>query len=645
MKFHTLAIQNFLTVGHATVELADKGLHLIQGENADNSSATSNGAGKSSIVDAISWVLFGVTARGLKGDKVVNNKKKKDCAVSLTVSNGATTYDITRFRKHATGKNSLRVMADTTAGPVDMTKGTDAETQKVVEQILGCSWEVFRAAVYSAQEEMPDLPRKTDKELKTLIEEAAGMQRIERAYELARERKNAASTALQLAENTVTVTQANLARTEQQLDAAGNERDAWETARADRVSAAQKQADDGTNLLRHQLSQLVARKSAYDAAVAERTQIDQQLAEHSTLEKAALTAEREFNRLNLAVDRAGLAAAQKKVESFDYAIANVDQAMAIPCDHCGKPHTPEERDSYLAHQKELRDKANQALTDKKAAVVTQVKAAAAAKTAAEAARATVPDVTATTARRKELSDLIRNYDSDKLTAQRQKDQLDALKKAVTDRQTELNPHDKLVANLQGTLQTLHAEVAAQVVMRNAAKAKLQTLEDVCRVFGPAGVRAQILDTVTPFLNERTADYLSVLSDGTIKAVWTTLSKAASGDLKEKFSIEVEDSQGGDSFDALSGGEKRKVRIACALALQDLVASRAMQPIDLFIADEVDDALDPAGLERLMAVFERKARERGTVIVISHNDIRDWIDEVTIVRKQGGVSIVEGSLCS
>ena len=61
-----------------------------------------------------------------------------------------------------------------------------------------------------------------------------------------------------------------------------------------------------------------------------------------------------------------------------------------------------------------------------------------------------------------------------------------------------------------------------------------------------------------------------------------------------------------SFQTLSGGEKRKVRIACSLALQDLVSNRASKNIDLFIGDEIDDALDTAGLERLMGILESKS---------------------------------------
>ena len=101
-------------------------------------------------------------------------------------------------------------------------------------------------------------------------------------------------------------------------------------------------------------------------------------------------------------------------------------------------------------------------------------------------------------------------------------------------------------------------------------------------------------------------------------------------------------EGGDSFAGLSGGEKRKVRIATAMALQDMVATRAEKPINLFIADEVDHALDDAGLERLMTVLDAKAKERGTVLVISHNSLSDWIAQVITVTKTKKVSSVTGA---
>jgi DNA repair exonuclease SbcCD ATPase subunit len=80
-----------------------------------------------------------------------------------------------------------------------------------------------------------------------------------------------------------------------------------------------------------------------------------------------------------------------------------------------------------------------------------------------------------------------------------------------------------------------------------------------------------------------------------------------------------------------------------MALQDLVASRASKPINLFIADEIDDALDVSGLERLMGILEEKGRERGTLVLISHNDIGDWVRNVSKVTKSGYYSEISGYL--
>jgi DNA repair exonuclease SbcCD ATPase subunit len=46
----------------------------------------------------------------------------------------------------------------------------------------------------------------------------------------------------------------------------------------------------------------------------------------------------------------------------------------------------------------------------------------------------------------------------------------------------------------------------------------------------------------------------------------------------------------------------------------------------------------------MTVLNDKAKERGTVIVISHSDLKDWIDDVITVTKDGGYGKVSGSTC-
>ena len=102
-----LKIKNFLIIGEATVSLANRGLLLIEGQNDDDESANSNGAGKSSLVDALCWCLFGVTARGVSGDAVINKKAKKECVVGVEVwTEDLNCYYIERGRKSKSNRQN-----------------------------------------------------------------------------------------------------------------------------------------------------------------------------------------------------------------------------------------------------------------------------------------------------------------------------------------------------------------------------------------------------------------------------------------------------------------------------------------------------------------------------------------------------------
>lgn len=648
MKITKLAINNFLTVGNARLNLADRGLNIIQGVNDDDTSTTSNGAGKSSVVDALCWALYGVTARGVKGDAVVNRTAKKETCVRVHMEVGATEYIVSRYRKHKEHKNALHLHTRPAGDPGreadDLSKGTDAETQKEVERVLGSSLEVFLASIYAGQEMMPDLPRMTDRELKRLIEEGAGLERIERAYEEARTRRGALNSEIVAITTRMDGIRTRMARDEAALLIKTGEADAWDEARAGRVTAAEGAVFDQTNRLNELAAQLRAAVPAHEARKAELASTQEQLAQHSAIEGDARAAELAAMRAESAIGRALLVEARNTVAIIEGQIANADVEMAKPCDECGKPHTEDEKAEYIAHRTKRLADARENLKLVEAKVREQAVEAKRMRDLAYEARAKVPDVSAVTARRAELQSEESAFERLKLQVQNAKRDVEAVTITLTARKTEVNPGTAVVEQLRRQIADDTAALAAAQEQLQASQRKVDVADAVVKVFGPAGVRAQILDTVTPFLNARTADYLSALSDGAITAVWSTLSKSASGDLKEKFAIEVSNATGGDSFLALSGGEKRKVRLATALALQDLVASRASQPIDLWIGDEVDDALDPAGLERLMIILERKARERGTVLIISHNSLGDWCDQATIVRKKGGYSTLEGTLC-
>jgi DNA repair exonuclease SbcCD ATPase subunit len=644
MKFDSLVIDNFLALKEARIELSDRGLVSIEGVNDDDSSAISNGAGKSSLADALCWCLYGVTARGVSGDAVVNNKTKKDTRVSLRIIDGDKEYYIKRYRKHKTFKNLLSVEMTTPDGMRDVTAGTDKITQGLVEEIIGCSYEVFRASIYAGQEQMPDLPGLTDKQLKLLIEEAAGVTILEKAYEEARARVSVQTKTAE--ETTSRFVQAKARADEIAVDLASSmsAQKGFAKGQAEKLGDIVNKvkdlntsyADCMKTLKKEPKSEIMERIKAIDYQFAE---IDNERQEERRLE--------EHSQTTFATCRSLTGASsviKNQITSAQYDLDRVNERIGTPCGECGKTYCEDD----LAEAKKLAAKKLAKLNvDLDTLEIQQgiaLETHKSAQSALETFRATMSDASALSAERVSLSDRLACIRDGENQARAILDKIKALKDNAKTIATEVNPYDKMVEDWQQRLNDTNTKMSVLEVASAEQAKELRISNILVKVFAPAGVRAHILDTVTPFLNAQTSKYLSVLSDGNIQATWSTLVTTTKGELREKFSIEVKNSKGGTSFGLISGGEKRKVRIACALALQDLVASRATKPIELFIGDEIDDALDAAGLERLMMILQEKALERGSVFVISHNSgIRDWISNtITVVRKDGVSTLMEAA---
>ncbi|SER28427.1 AAA domain-containing protein [Faunimonas pinastri] len=641
MNFPQLEIENFLTIGQAKLSLADRGLVLFQGINEDDSSAHSNGAGKSSIADALCWCLYGTTARDESGDAVVNRKAGKNCRVATTAVDGDDVYKIVRHRKHKQGKNALHLFKqDATGDWTDLTKGTDKLTQEEVLKVIGSSFEVFCGSVYAGQEKMPDLPGMTDKKLKLLVEEASGTTVLEQAYEVARKRllqKESDKTYAEASLKAEIVAQTSIIAQQEQ---ANTDHAGFEKRRRDRLRSLAEEARELARQAGELGSEITAAgKSGVETALKEAQDklagVKGEQAEERRLADELAKIEREV--------ASGTADLRSLKVAFDRAKVDLDgisERVGQPCGECGKAYCEHDLEEATTRARaKLADVKKQFATTR-SQVESAQKRAQSARDALSTHRASLTDVSEASA----LSASLNTKMSNIAALERKRENLinqarDRAKQAKAVR-AEDNPFAAIINRLMDQAKEVTSRIEGAEKKVKEAEAALEIAKSVAKVFSPAGVRAHILDEVTPFLNDQTAKYLGALSDGNIRATWSTLVKNAKGELREKFSIEVENDCGGETFKSISGGEKRKVRIAAALALQDLVARRASKPIDLFIGDEIDDALDPAGLERLTTILHEKARERGSVMVISHADLKDWISQIVTVRKAGGQSTIE-----
>lgn len=688
--FEELTLQNFGSIAEATLALEGRGLLLIQGDNQDDGSANSNGAGKSWLIDGLSWVLYGTTARGVTGDSVVNRVAGKNCYGRVTFRDGTDQYEVLRHRKHSKHKNRLLLIQN----GVDITKGTDKLTQDALNKIIGCTHEVFVASIYAGQEQLPNLPAMTDKELKTLIEDAAGGKVLELAYEIARDRKSQAErTALAIGEERRRVAQ-TVTDAEGRIERAQKQSANWRAERLQKIEAQTTALASDTARVR----KIKAEIAAVDES-AVKTRIEDTLAKLQAIKDFtppdAPMPTFATRTLDPPRPKEGSLAFELALESgkLERLVGDIDMAKRVfahelghladrvgsACGECGKTYAAEDlerRKGQIAAQARALNRDRAELSQKLEDCQKRLNAAKqederrlqtwervckqnaeeyeteCARLRAEYEIALEAHKSALAAKRAELaaldtSSLMRALERERETQKR----LDVLRNEATcllataklrkDRieelRAEVDPHRAEIESATKEHENLCSLYEETALKHDEACRKLDVAKAAVEVFAPDGVRGEILDTVTPFLNDRTAMYLGALSDGNITAQWSTIGSTGKGELREKFHIAVDNSKGADSFEGLSGGERRKVRLATAMALQDLVASRAYKPIRLFAADEVDDALDVSGLERLMGLLEEKARTTGTVLLVSHNDLGMWCREQVTMVKKGGVS--------
>ena len=267
-----VTLRNFLSVGSVTqaVDLNNQELTLILGDNLDlGGDGARNGPGKTTLIQADSYALYGVPLNNIKANNLINRTNGKSMMVTLDFEANGVDYRIERGRK----PHGMKFFINGTEEEDNEAQGENKETQKLIEDIMGMSSIMFRNIVALNTYSQPFLSM-TQGQQRDIIEQLLGITLLSEKAEKIKVKIKANKEEIQQEEFKVQAVEEANKRIEEQIDSLRKRARLWDNKTAEDISTLKDQIrrleelDIDAELLGH--TQL----SAYNALLKDHADID-----------------------------------------------------------------------------------------------------------------------------------------------------------------------------------------------------------------------------------------------------------------------------------------------------------------------------------------------------------------------------------
>lgn len=205
MQFRRLFIRNFLSVGNTPVEIIfpeTNGITLVTGVNLDTGSANdqlplfaqdgnSNGSGKSLIIEALLFALYGKTLRKIKKDEhYINRKAEGDCIVELEFDNAKI---IRKFTLNKKGKKKDGEVEFYLNGERQGSDASVTHTKELIQNYIQVTFDAMCNILVFGQHNILSFPEATEPEKREIVENLMNL----REYNLYEEKAKKATKELE----------------------------------------------------------------------------------------------------------------------------------------------------------------------------------------------------------------------------------------------------------------------------------------------------------------------------------------------------------------------------------------------------------------------------------------------------------------
>jgi DNA repair exonuclease SbcCD ATPase subunit len=232
IQIKNLTVRNFMSVGAATqgIDFDRQDLTLVLGENLDlGGDGSRNGTGKTTIINALSYAMYGQALSNIRKDNLVNKTNAKGMMVSLDFAVNGKTYKIERGRK----PNVLRFYVDSEQQTAtDDAQGDSRETQDAIESVFGMSHDMFKHILALNTYTEPFLSLKANDQ-RTIIEQLLGITMLSERADRIKELNRGTKDAITQEEFRIRAVQEANKRIEEQIESLKRRQTLWTTKHAE----------------------------------------------------------------------------------------------------------------------------------------------------------------------------------------------------------------------------------------------------------------------------------------------------------------------------------------------------------------------------------------------------------------------------
>ena len=573
-----LTVKNFMSVGNQAqaIDFSNKSLVLVIGENMDlggDDAGARNGTGKTTIINALSYVFFGEALTNIRRDNLVNKTNEKGMVVSVKFIKNGVTYTIERGRKPQIFRFYANDIEQKTES--NEAQGENRETQAEINRLLGMTHAMFKNIIALNTYTQPFLSTK-QAEQREIIEQLLGITLLSQKADMLKEKQR--------------TTKQLLTEEKMKLDAmtSSNEKiqESIESLKI-RSNAWIKQKDDDTQNFKDAIAELekVDIKKELDA--------HKKLQQHNEMQTALRGLEKEK-----AYHENSLTKAENTVDKTKSDLEFAEQQKCPTCEQ-------ELHDDKHTH---LVDKLKSQLSES-TEYVTQLKddLAKIQQGITEIGDlGQIPDTYYDTIdeaynHKSSLKDLQRQLERTEKQENTYAEQIDELQKKAI---------QKIDYGKANELEDLHRHQDFLY--------KLLTAKD-------SFIRTRIIEQNLTYLNQRLAFFL-----GKVKLPHTVT-------FQSDLTVRIEELGRELDFDNLSRGERNRLILSLSWAFRDVWESLYQQINLLFIDELVDAGMDISGVESSMAVLKDMSRtQKKNIFLISHKDeLVSRVNSVLKVVKENG----------